>query len=735
MDKKGSVKKQSAKKTETEKEHVKTDINSAAILNVLTNCSGHTKNGEIVKLTLVQIQRYLREDFDISIKKIGTIKDNISDLQGLGNKYRNAFPMILCEGKYEEKEDTFEEDLAHGDESLEDKASEEETNKKDSHKVMRYWIPKVNLLDSGEYKILKSKVEADSSLNPSEKASLIRKIDSISSSDYSKELGTLDNTPIFDKASLGDANISKKLDMIGKAIRTEVKIAFFNNIFDVNKNPYKVGDEIVFSPYQITDSKGYIYVIGLKDGDQNASHYRIDKLSDLRILKTTFDGRDKSKNLNRYKESHPFMSKSQSAIKATLKLKGNMTNEQDNIGTVIDTFGYSPVFREINDNDINEYCLVELTATAEAIYKFTLMNSDIVEVVAPEILRNRLRKMSKYSYDSYLSTYEDFYEAEIDKIKEGGLGHTIKREFHCEGVDLSKRTEHHNIPIIRLCLDNNNVEDISFVRNYKDLCSFRTRKNPIVDYTPLCDIDTIQAMQIMDSKFESYDFIKSCKSLRKLTLDNNDVKDKSALYDPLNLDYLVLSDEDEIDVPLFKKNNPLTEVLIGWDKIDDKNYFINPVYPINEKKTDSYQYPLNVFIDLLPPGTRRDSETIARLTERFSNDTQITRDVENLIERVIKRSDVFLSIVKNGKTIKEAAIEHNIRIQDAIELFDEGRFEIRRDKEIRSKYKEFFENRRPGHLRKIDADVKESVRDTKNIKDSSDKISKYELKPRRKRYD
>ncbi len=728
MAEKDSAKKTNTKKAKNEKEKVKTDINSAAILNVLENYSGQIKNGKIVKLTLVQIQQYLKEFFDVSIKSTDTIKENISDLQGLGNKYRNAFPMIFCDGKDEEDEKSFEKDF---DEEF---VCEDNSEKINSHKVKYYWMPKKNVLDSGEYKILKAKIESDVSLNSIEKASLIRKIDSISSNDYTRELGSFDQNPTVDVESLGNKNVSKKVDTIGEAIRAGIKITFYNGAYDKSKSLEKIGDVIKFSPYHITDKNGYVYVIGLKDGETSATSYRIDKLIDLKKEKSNSDNRDNYKNLHRYIESHPFMSNDEKNVEAILKLRKNITYEQDNIGDVIDAFGYTPVITEDkNENDECEGYTVKLSATEEAIYKFALLHSDVVEVKSPEGLRNRLRKMSKYSYDSYLSTYEDFYEAEIDKIKEGGLGHSIKREFHCEGVDLSKRTEYHNIPILRLCLDNNNVEDISFVRNYKDLCSFRTRKNPIVDYTPLCDIDTIQAMQIIDSKLESYDFIKNCKSLRKLTLDNNEVKDKSALYTPLHLDYLVLFDEDEIDVELFKKSNPLTEVLIGWDKLDDKKYFINPVYPINRKYTVPHNYPLNIFAEFAPSRAREIiGQNVCNEADKIiSTDLEIGAKLEAIIDDFgMKESKIFRSIAKDGKTIVETAKENNMRIQDVIDVFVKCR------KSFGSKQnRDFFIGTYKKYYKPLYKKPTTTSNAGNNSKREENKIAEYKLKIRRKRYD
>ena len=703
-----------------------TRIYSAAIVHVLERFSGHRVNDKVVKLTLSEIQRYLREFLGVSIANKETIKNNITDLQLLANQFRGTFPMILCDGTDEENEESFEEDF---NKVFVGKDNSEAEN---SHKVYRYWIPKKNILTSGEYKILKAKIEADSTLNTEEKNSLKNKIDGISSAEYYRELGSFSSEPTFDIESLGNKNVSKKINTIGEAIRSGVKVSFYNGAYDKSKSLEKAGDEIRFSPYQFADKNGYVYVIGLKEGASNASHYRIDKLIDVKIVKSNTDDRDKHKNLNRYIEAHPFMSNDEKYVEAILKLQKNITDEQDNIGDIIDAFGYTPVITEKND-EIEKFYTVKLTATEEAIYRFALLHSDIVEVVAPEILRTRLRKMSKYSYDSYLSTYEDFYEAEIDKIKEGGLGHTIKREFHCEGVDLSKRTEHHNIPIIRLCLDNNNVEDISFVRNYKDLCSFRTRKNPIVDYTPLCDIDTIQAMQIMDSKLESYDFIRNCKSLRKLTLDNNDVKDKSALYTQLNLDYLVLPNEDEVDLRLFKENNPLTEVLVGMDKFDDEKYFINPVYPISRRYTEPHNYPLNIFAEFAPARARKiiGQDICAEADKIISMDLEFVSKLEAIIDNFgIQESAIFRSIAKDGKTIVEVAKENNMRIQDVIDIFGKCKMKFR-SKECR----DFLIGAYEKYYKPLYNMPPRRSNPNSNRKSEKTKIADYELKTRRKRYD
>ena len=64
----------------------------------------------------------------------------------------------------------------------------------------------------------------------------------------------------------------------------------------------------------------------------------------------------------------------------------------------------------------------------------------------------------------------DFYLAEIEKINGAKDYDRSQREFKCPGIDLSGENKHHSLNITKLFLEHNNLRDITFIENYKNLC-------------------------------------------------------------------------------------------------------------------------------------------------------------------------------------------------------------------------------------------------------------------------
>jgi hypothetical protein len=114
-----------AKTKETKKTGVRTSINAAAILDILERFSGHTQNGEIVKLRIetpetsfdqrLGIKELLKNQYGISLKT-ETIKNNLTELVALLDK-------VKCT----EKED-------------------DDTENDNAYKVGYYWIEKQTFL-------------------------------------------------------------------------------------------------------------------------------------------------------------------------------------------------------------------------------------------------------------------------------------------------------------------------------------------------------------------------------------------------------------------------------------------------------------------------------------------------------------------------------------------------------------------------------------------------------------
>lgn len=657
---KTQTKESKASKQSTKKSGIATSVNSAAILDILERFSGYVKNGETVKLKIessqggaddrLGIKELLRNQYGISL---GTeaIKSNLTELVALIDR-------VKCT----EKEDS-------------------DSESDNSYKVDHYWIEKTNILDCGEYKIIKAKIESDNSLSNDEKANIIRKIDSISSSDYSKELGSLDNTPTSDLSWLGNKNLMTSLSIINKARESNLKISFRLNIHNVNAQLCELDRDIVFSPYGITDVKGRMYMFGLEDGETCLTHFRIDTLSKIRILKQTVDSRDKNGRLQRYLDAHPFMSRSKKLIRATLKINKSDDVRDDILGEVFELFGGTVKIREESDKySAEEYYLVDnLVTTDEDIITFALMHADRVELLSDRTdlnsLRGVLRRTGSSLAEKYLKTPEDKYLSEVDRCSGFGELSRLNRRFYAPGIDLSNRKEHHGLDLIELRLFHNNVSDLSFVKNYKHLAVFKSTGNKVSDYSALSHIESLQEISLEKARTKDLNFIKECRSLRKLVLRSVNIDDFSALYSPLRLDYLVLNNVQGIDVEAVRRGNPLTEIIVTDKNTKDKSH-INPIYPIHRRY--EAEYPLNMIREFFEVDQKHIfdieySDTV-KIDAAVLADDKIRLLADEEIERLEESErKVLVAVMKEHLSVYEAAVKLGIRTGVCINLFETAR--------------------------------------------------------------
>ena len=187
---------------------------------------------------------------------------------------------------------------------------------------------------------------------------------------------------------------------------------------------------------------------------------RIDKLSKIQITKQTTDSRDKNSKLQRYLESHPFMSKDKKLVNATLKISKSENPRDDILGEIFECFGGRVRIREEAERfSWEEYYVAEnVSASAEEIITFALMHANRVELISDKtdlkVLRGVLRKTGVSLSEKYLKTPEDKYLAEVDKCSDTGIFAEYHRKFSVPGFDLSKRTEHRSLDLKYLSLRN-----------------------------------------------------------------------------------------------------------------------------------------------------------------------------------------------------------------------------------------------------------------------------------------
>ncbi len=467
------------------------------------------------------IQQRLEEVYKLKVDR-GTIKTALADL--------TTFGIEICE-------------------------HEPETRKKGNGKAYGYYLNKSALLDAGEYTFITSLISDASFMTEAQKTAIQSKIDKVSSNEYGKTIGLLPKETKYDIFK-SDA-VLKHFDNVKSAISTRSKISFTSNKYGIDKQLHPDKTEIKFSPYHIVNSKGKFYIIGKKDGDYSLTHYRMDMISDISLLRESFtpDGT----NVQRYIDSHPFMSNEKRTVNRCV-----MNVKIDSIGAIIDEFGLGIDIRnEVKGEKIQDgYCRITLSNVIEEdVCKWALMHADITEVLEPQDLRYYIQNTANFIRRTYSKNEEDKKLRVMDIGVRGDclqIGHyfnpSIKDSKDFDGMMLSEKIELIKRIYIRksvktefLHLDkyinttelqivDTPISSIDFVKDYKKLRRVVLAKTEVNDLRPLINCTKLESIVLTDNKLTNYAAIYMLKSLKHLGLD-----EATAM---------------KIEIERIKKNNP-----------------------------------------------------------------------------------------------------------------------------------------------------------------------------------
>ncbi len=188
------------------------------------------------------------------------------------------------------------------------------------------------------------------------------------------------------------------LDAINDSIAGKKKISFTNNTIgtDFRLHPRREEPYIV-NPYQIVANNGRFYLIGNYD---NVAHFRIDRMTDVRILEekvkpmNKVSGLENGLNLPKHMAEHIYMF---SGLSISAKIK----TTEDMIPELGDWFGMD--FRIVEKT--NNAIIIRVTCNQEALRYWALQYGPYVEVMEPNELREELKEdinimQRKYSGDA-----------------------------------------------------------------------------------------------------------------------------------------------------------------------------------------------------------------------------------------------------------------------------------------------------------------------------------------------
>ena len=189
--------------------------------------------------------------------------------------------------------------------------------------------------------------------------------------------------------------IMNSIDVISDAISTHKKISFVYSNYGTDfklhprrDKPYKI------SPFQMVTANSRYYLIANTDGHDNISHYRIDRMTDVKMLDeparellnqnnpiTDFVG---NLNLPKHMAEHVYMFSGKS-------IRVKFWTYEFMMNCLVDWFGKD--FHILKNQD--DRILIEVTVNEHAIKYWIMQFGEFVEVVMPVTLREEICKTAE----------------------------------------------------------------------------------------------------------------------------------------------------------------------------------------------------------------------------------------------------------------------------------------------------------------------------------------------------
>ena len=251
--------------------------------------------------------------------------------------------------------------------------------------------------DDSELRILIDSVLFSKSISTRQAQNLVKKLQGFASKYFNAKVSHVCNLPELNRTINRQAMYS--LEIINDAIAVKKKIEFIYNemgtdfkLHPKRKEPYKV------NPYQIVANNGRFYLIGNYDKYDNVAHFRIDKMTDIKLLDEVIKPRKEvpelatGLNLPTHMAEHIYMFSGES-VWAEIKTYPDM------MGELVDWFGKD--FKI--DREEDDYIIIRVKCNHNALRYWALQYGPYVEVLKPESLRQQIREDAENMVEKYRS--------------------------------------------------------------------------------------------------------------------------------------------------------------------------------------------------------------------------------------------------------------------------------------------------------------------------------------------
>lgn len=229
---------------------------------------------------------------------------------------------------------------------------------------------------------------------------LIRKLEGLSNIYFKSRVKHI---MTFPENRTNNKQLFLNIELLDEAISKKRQVSFRYLEYGLDKKMYprRTPDGsprlYIINPYQMAAKEGKYYLICNYDKYDNISNYRLDRITDLKILDTpakpfeSLNGADnKSLDLYRYMTEHVYMFSSEN-VRAKFRIEKNI------ISDVIDMFGKDVRFSDETDTHVT----VSVNVNKMAMYQFAKSYAPYVVVLEPRALAENVKESLEDSLQAY----------------------------------------------------------------------------------------------------------------------------------------------------------------------------------------------------------------------------------------------------------------------------------------------------------------------------------------------
>ncbi len=504
------------------------------------------------------------------------------------------------------------------------------------------------IFENSELRLLIDSVLFSKNISPKAAEDLVEKLKSLGSEHFGKTLKFVHNVRSISRVQ--SPEMFMNIDLLSDAITNESQVSFVYNEYRLDKSLRPVWRKAcVVNPYQLISTNNSYYLVGNMEGYDNLRNFRLDKITNIKILRSVRKSIRETKegriDLASYIDEHPYMS--QGAV-TSVKIK----IEKDKIDRIIASFGNN--YRV--DKEGARKAEVSFTANEEDIIQWSLLHCRYAEILAPAFLREKIRTI----VDKVQAVYTP-----QDEGKEFALllqNAERKRRLKLCNKNVKGKMDFSSLAKVRsVDIRNTDLDDVSFLKDYTELREVQLRINPISDLSCFAG-GMFESLDLRGLPLKSIEFLKGSR-IGELSLYGISVHDYSPLYQMEVLNELFIDDAiaQKIDLDALLEKYPNIEISVnsylGYESF----------LPERELKTvNAFRYPLNLLVDIFGRHvgdeyleewyTEQEFEQMKAIFDELIKE-KFTEQEQNILKRWYEDGESIIEIAEKEEISRMATLD------------------------------------------------------------------------------